>query len=188
MKDKDSVLIFEAYRSSHKILKETYMDEVRRFIDELNSTYKKFGFRFDSDRPERDPSFKNFKRVVEFLYDGPVEMATAPSEFLDNININGISFSILDFDESKEVKYDEYYNSYLEKLKTIHQDFDNYDEQDAKWGNYDLDAMERDRAANAWPEDEPMDYRTRREIEHSDRLDIASKMDPDQAAEFRRGA
>lgn len=36
--------------------------------------------------------------------------------------------------------------------------------------------------------DEPTDNRSYREIEHSDRMDVANEMDPDQAAEFRRGA
>jgi hypothetical protein len=160
MKSKDQILLEQAYL---KILKENTFDEIKQFTNELNSFYNKNGFKFSSGKEniDKNPSFETFKKVLMFLYDGPVQMAqvseTNPS-LLDNININGINFSMLNFDETVDPNYKEFFSNYLEKLKVVMDEEDDYHANSYDAEMYDLSAMERDRAKNAFPEMDPREY------------------------------
>jgi hypothetical protein len=161
MKSKDQILLEQAYQ---KVLKEnTHIEEIKNFTNELNSIYNKNGFKFSNGKEniDRNPNFETFKKVLMFLYDGPVEIAQVSGtnpDLLDDININGINFSILNFNDSVDPNYEEFFNNYLKKLKVIMDEEDEYHATSYDAEMYDLSAMERDRAKNAWPETDPREY------------------------------
>lgn len=130
------------------------------------------------------------KKTREYFYDAGLQddiindlidlFVPKEKETLEDGTVH--EFPVVKTPHKKIIGKDDVYNHYYEmfwRQQTDSSFGDDWDEdsEDADYGYNDPTGQ-----------DEPMDTRTYSEIEMSDRLDAASRMDPDQAAEYRRGA
>ena len=114
------------------------------------------------------------------------------SDFYNKAFQDDIINDLMNFNLDKDA--DGYYYVHVKGGKKIRGQDDVFDYFYNKFGWYDDE--DGDKEENDYEDlyddptgqDEPIDTRSYSEIEMSDRLDAASRMDPDQAAEFRRGA
>ena len=114
------------------------------------------------------------------------------SDFYNKAFQDDIINDLMNFNLDKDENGD--YYVYINKGRKIKGQDDVFYHFYRKFGWYD--GEDNDKEENDYDDlyddptgqDEPIDNRSYADIEMSDRLDAASRMDPDQAAEFRRGA